>query len=163
MLCQCRERFHLLPLGGIFSLPESKGKKVSSSLKDWRGSVLSNISFPPFTIRASLFPPLFKNRNDSMSDHRINSMSVGETVGLRTNKTVQQEIGRNITDTHDCSGISDVWLEEEIIHMVWLGRMQSGEQRHSSSWKKESSWGSCQGHYDQELLSNTTFPRHDAS
>lgn len=43
--------------------------------------------------------------------------------------------------------------------MAWLGRMQSGEQRHSSSWKKESSWGSCQGHYDQELPEQQDIPK----
>lgn len=52
---------------------------------------MSNISFPPFSIRESHVPLLFGN--DSISDHRINSMSVGETVRLRTNKTMQKEIG----------------------------------------------------------------------
>lgn len=40
-------------------------------------------------------------------------------------------------------------LEEEVIYMVWLGRMRSGEQRSSlNSKEKESSWGNCQGHND---------------
>lgn len=57
---------------------------------------MSNISFPPFSIRERLVPPLFRNGNYSMSDCRIKSMSVGKIVGQRTNMTVQKEIGRRI-------------------------------------------------------------------
>lgn len=46
-----------------------------------------------------------------------------------------------------------------MIHMVWLGRMQRREQRHSSSWKKKCSWGACQGHYDQELPEQQGIPK----
>lgn len=73
-------------------------------------------------------------------DHRIKPMRVGETVGLRTKQDEGKEKwGGTPTDAHNCAGISDVRLEEEVIHMVWLGRMQSGEQRRSSNWKEKGS------------------------
>lgn len=117
-------------------------KRFQQAWRTEEGSVLSNISFPPFSTRESHVPLLFRNGNDSMSDHRINSMTVG--VGSRTDKTIRLEHQRHswlLRNLRCAAGRGD------FIYMAWLGKMQSGKQRHSSSWKKECCWGKCQGPY----------------
>lgn len=55
------------------------------------------------------------------TDHKIKSMHMGDTAGLRTKQESKAECGGTSTDAHHCTGISDVILEEEVIHMAWLG------------------------------------------
>lgn len=107
-------------------------------------SVLSEARFPPFSVRTSLVPPLFRNGNDSVSrnDKWWNLGCSGPQDKIHEfggdcwieNKTreCRDKWGGTSTDTHHCTRISDVRLEEEVLHMVWLGRMQSEEQRSSS-------------------------------
>lgn len=139
-----------------------KGRVFWASWKAEEISIMSETSFPCFSVRASLFPPLSRNRNDSMSrndkwwnlgcDKLHNKIHVHGGDCWMENKTrqVKKKWGGTSTDIHHCAGISEVRLEEEVIYLAWLGRMQSGEQRKSSNWKQESSWGSCQGHSDRE-------------